>query len=71
MASENEIEVPIEESFGRCINQDFRKWTGPQAEYNVVHVQLHGIARFACWWFVIWSVVGGLVALPVLMGSHW
>lgn len=32
-------------------------------EYYVVRVQVHGIVRFAAWWFVLWSIVGLVVVL--------
>jgi hypothetical protein len=44
-------------AFELCIDERYDSVSGKVARYNVVRVQAHGIVRFACWWFVIWSVV--------------
>lgn len=38
---------------------------------NVVRVELHGIAQFACWWFILWSTIGIVIAIAAILGSRW
>jgi hypothetical protein len=49
----------IERAFSLCINERMSGWLSEpgKARYNVVRIEAHGIVRFACWWFVIWSIV--------------
>jgi hypothetical protein len=49
-----------EEAFKLCINEHVGK-------VNVVRVELCGIAKFACWWFVILSILGALAGLLILI----
>jgi hypothetical protein len=35
----------------------------PIVERRIMRVELHGIARFACWWFVIVSGLAVVVAI--------
>jgi hypothetical protein len=50
-----EVEGNTERAFRLCIDE-----TG---KTNVVRVELCGIARFACWWFVVWSIIGSFIVL--------
>lgn len=50
----------IEEIFTSCTKA---RSDIDEGKYLVVRVQLHGIARFACWWFVMLSVVGIAAAI--------
>jgi hypothetical protein len=52
---EEKAEIATEKLFRYCI--------GERQAINVVRVELHGIARFACWWFVILSMAGMAVGL--------
>ncbi|MGA3295058.1 MAG: hypothetical protein ABSE45_13885 [Candidatus Acidiferrales bacterium] len=54
---EQKTEVTTERAFRLCIDED------KTHKVNVVRVELRGIARFACWWFVVWSIFGGILAL--------
>jgi hypothetical protein len=52
-----------------CLREDahiIRQKDGTEVtvvERRVVRVELQGIARFACWWFVISSVIALIIAV--------
>jgi hypothetical protein len=58
----SDTDAGIEKAFRACINEN-------RPRHNVVRIELHGIARFACWWFVVWSALGGVAAIIAALGS--
>ena len=58
-------EITMEQRVKSCITATVAS-EAPGAEIvGVVRVELHGIARFACWWFVIWSIIGLVAAIAM------